>query len=62
MKRRYRKAVQAWRGRQAIQMLHDEWSGYLDRAIGLFLLVAGALTPVANAYTALRFKPPKPAA
>ena len=43
-------------------MLHDEWSGYLDRAIGLFLLVAGAPTPVANVYTEFRFKPPKPAA
>ena len=62
MKRRYRKAVQAWRRRQAMHMLHGEWSGYLDRAIGLFLLVAGAPIPVANAYTALRFKPPKPAA
>ncbi|MEM7425884.1 MAG: tripartite tricarboxylate transporter permease [Pseudomonadota bacterium] len=42
---------------QAMQMLHYEWTGYLDRPIGLLLLVAGALTLGASVYRAFFAKP-----
>ncbi|MEC9369087.1 MAG: tripartite tricarboxylate transporter permease [Pseudomonadota bacterium] len=42
---------------QAMQMLHYEPSGWLNRPIGLFLLVAAFLTMAASLYKSLRRKP-----
>ena len=42
---------------QAMQMLHYEWTGYLDRPIGLLLLIAGFLTLGASIYRAFFAKP-----
>ena len=38
---------------QAMQMLHFEFSGFLDRPIAFVLLIAGVLTLVASAYRSL---------
>jgi putative tricarboxylic transport membrane protein len=37
---------------QAMQMLHFEWSGYLDRPIAFGLLIAGILTLCGSIYGA----------
>ena len=42
---------------QAMQMLHYEWTGYLNRPIGLCLLIAGFLTLGASVYRAFSAKP-----
>ncbi|MDH5748171.1 MAG: tripartite tricarboxylate transporter permease [Rhodospirillales bacterium] len=39
---------------QAMQMLHYELTGYLDRPIGLGLLIVGALTLIINGYRAVK--------
>lgn len=44
---------------QAIQMLHYDWTGYLNRPIGLALLLAGFLTLAASAYKAFFAEPEK---
>lgn len=44
---------------QAIQMLHYDWTGYLNRPIGLALLFAGFLTLAASAYKAFFAEPEK---
>lgn len=44
---------------QAMQMLHFEWSGYLDRPIALGLLIAGFATLGGSIYGSF-FKKAKP--
>jgi putative tricarboxylic transport membrane protein len=46
---------------QAMQMLHFEWSGYLDRPIAFGLLVAGLLTLCGSIYGAFFKKKRRPA-
>ncbi len=41
---------------QSMQMLHYDWAGYLNRPIGLLLLVAGVLTLAASLVRSLRHK------
>jgi putative tricarboxylic transport membrane protein len=46
---------------QAMQMLHFEWSGYLDRPIAFGLLIAGLLTLCGSIYGAFFKKKRRPA-